>query len=182
VIVGHLAVVAAVHRWRPRVSLWWLVPAAFAPDLVDVGFALTGHCNPYGLYSHTIPAALLAGACVAGAAFLLGRREAAALMLLLVLLHLPPDLVTGRKLYWPGGELHGLAMYRRPMLDFVVESVAAIAGWSLLRRETTTPRWAASVWTLLAFLLVQGAIDGLSVMKPSACIAGPAAVPEGSRL
>lgn len=175
-IIGHLAVVAAVHRWRPGVSLWWLVPAAIAPDLADVAWALAGRCNPYGLYSHTVPAAALIGACLAGVVALAGRREAAALMFLLVLLHLPPDLVTGRKLYWPGGELHGLGLYRRPLLDFLVESSAATAGWALLRRDTTTPRWAATLPALLGFVLLQGTVDALGAVKPSGCVSPPSAV------
>lgn len=171
-IVGHVAVAAAVHRWRPRVSLWWLVPAAVAPDVIDLAWALAGGCNPYGLYSHTVPAATLLAACIAGVAVLAGRREAAALMFLVVLLHLPLDLVTGRKLYWPGGELHGLGLYRYPLSDFLMESVLAVAGWALLRRDATTPRWAASLPALLAFVLLQGVVDTVGAMKPTGCAGG----------
>lgn len=172
-IVGHLGVAATVARARPRLSLWWLLPAAIAPDLVDVAYALAGICNPYGLYSHTIPAAVLIGACIGAAAVLAGRRETAAVALLLVMLHLPLDFFTGRKLYWPGGELYGLMWYDRPTLDFLVESAIAAAGWMVLRTAAGAPRWTRSGWALLTMVALQGSVDLLhdGSLKPSACLA-----------
>ena len=41
-----------------------------------------------------------------------------ALAALLVLAHLPADFVTGRKLFWPGGDLMGFYLYGEPVLDF----------------------------------------------------------------
>lgn len=170
-IAGHLGVAAALGAMRPRASLWWLLPAAIAPDLLDIAYALAGVCNPYGLYSHTVPAALLLGACLAGAAVLAGRRETAPLVLLAVLLHLPPDLLTGRKLYWPGGEMYGLMLYDHALVDFLMETAIVSAGWALLRRQPAAPRWATSVRTLVALVLLQGAADALrgGPLKPNAC-------------
>lgn len=177
-IVGHLGVAAALARWRPRVSLLWLLPAAIAPDLLDIGFALAGVCNPYGLYSHTLPAAVLLGACVAGAAVLAGQRETGALVLLVVLLHLPPDYLTGRKLFWPGGELHGLQLYDRRMVDFLMESALALAGWALLRRRPSAPRWATAVWAAAGVVALQGGADLLhDGLKPTGCRAPASAAP-----
>ncbi len=170
-IVGHLGVAAGLARWRPRVSLWWLFPAAIAPDLLDLVYAAAGVCNPFGLYSHTVPAALLLGVCIAGGAVLAGRRETSVLVLLVVLLHLPMDFFTGRKLYWPGSELYGLMLYSRRLADFALESAILVAGWALLRRSPTAPRWATSVRTLAACVALQGTVDGLGVLvsKPNGC-------------
>lgn len=177
-IIGHWGI-AVTARWaRPHVSLLWLLVAAIAPDLVDVGLALAGVCNPFGLYTHTIPAALLIGACLAGAAVLAGRRETAALVLLVVMLHLPLDYLTGRKLYWPGGELYGLLLYERPLVDFLMETAVLLVGWMLLRRTASShsvpapPRWATRAAGVALLILLQGAVDlAGSQVKPNACSA-----------
>jgi len=173
VIVGHLGVAAAVAAARPRISPWWVIPAAVAPDLLDIAFALAGVCNPYGLYSHTVPAALLLGAVLGGAALLTAGRDTGAAVASLALLHLPPDLLTGRKLYWPGGELHGLRLYDRPILDFTTEVLLLVAGWALLRGRSRWPAWMTSVRTLACFILLQGALDGFVTrsLKPTGCVA-----------
>jgi hypothetical protein len=175
VIAGHAGIAGALARARPRVSLPWLLVAAIAPDLLDIAFALVGFCNPYGLYSHTVPAAVLLGAGLAGVAVLAGRRETAVVVLLAVLLHLPMDYVTGRKLYWPGGEMYGLRLYDRPMLDFLLESAIAAAGWSLLRGRTQLPRWTRSAWSLVLLLVVQAGFNAAHDLatKPNACARVP---------
>ncbi len=170
-IIGHFALAAAVVHARPRASLWWLLPASIAPDLLDIGYAFCGICNPYGLYSHTLPAAILLGSVLAGAAVLAGRRETAAMILLVVLLHLPLDYVTGRKLFWPGGQMYGLQLYDWPLWDFLLESSLLAGGWALLRRGGRGPKWATSVWSLAALVVLQGGVDGLHnrAKKPNSC-------------
>lgn len=178
-IVGHLGVAAALARWRPRVSLLWLLPAAIAPDLLDIAYAAAGICNPYGLYSHTVPAVLLLGACLAGAAVLVGQRETGALVLLVVLLHLPPDYLTGQKLFWPGGELHGLRLYDHRVIDFLLESAVVLGGWALLRgRPGPPPRWAGAIWAVAGLVALQGAADVLhGGLKPNVCPVSTSATP-----
>jgi hypothetical protein len=152
-------------------SLFWLVPVSIAPDLLDVAYAIFGICSPYGLYSHTVHAAVLTGAVLGGGAFLAtGSRAAALLTAFVVLLHLPFDLVTGHKIFWPGGPLVGLHLYRRPLLDFVVEVPILIAGWWLLRRAGRGPRWATATAMVVALVVGQGAFDLLERgLKPSSC-------------
>jgi hypothetical protein len=171
VITGHLGIAAAVRSRWPGVSLLWLVPVSIAPDLLDVGYALTGICSPYGLYSHTVHAAALTGAVLGGAAFLgTGSRMTGLLTALVVLAHLPLDLVTGHKIFWPGGPLLGLNLYRQPLLDFAVEVPILLAGWWLLRRRGHGPRWATAAVTALALVLCQGTFDLLERgLKPTAC-------------
>lgn len=178
-IVGHLGVAAALARWRPRVSLYWLIPAAIAPDLLDLAYAAVGFCSPYGLYSHTIPAALLLAVSLGGIALLASGRETGALVLLAVLLHLPPDWITGWKLVWPGGALHGLRLYDHPLWDFALESALVATGWALLRgRPAPTPRWAAAAWTVAGLVVLQGGVNLLREgIKPSGCRTTASAAP-----
>jgi hypothetical protein len=171
VITGHLGVAAAARGRWPVLPLLWLIPVAIAPDLLDVAYALLGICSPYGLYSHTVHAAVLTGAVLGGAAFLAtGSRAAGLLTTAVVLAHLPLDLVTGRKIFWPGGPFLGLNLYQRPLLDFLVEVPIALGGWWLLRRHGRAPRWAAMGATAVALVLAQGAFDLVERgLKPTAC-------------
>jgi hypothetical protein len=171
VITGHLGVAAAARGRWPVVSLFWLLPAAFAPDLLDLGYALAGVCSPYGLYSHTVPAAALTAAVLGGVAFLAtGSRAAGLLVAAVVLLHLPLDLVTGHKIYWPGGPLLGLSLYDRPVLDFLAEVPVVLAGWWLLRRSRHAPRWATLGAVALALVAGQAVFDAMHRgLKPNAC-------------
>ena len=175
-IVGHIGVAAATRSAWKRASLPWLLVGCVSPDLVDIAFALAGVCNPYGLYSHTVHSAALQAAVLGGAALLVtGSRATALGSALMVLLHLPPDLVTGHKIFWPGGPMVGLYLYQRPLLDFLVEAPILVAGWWLLRRSPGAPRWATSVLVLGVLLAGQGALDLLSGngAKPSACASAP---------
>jgi hypothetical protein len=173
-IAGHLGIAGAVYAARRGSSLPWLLVAAMAPDGVDALFVLAGICNPHGLYSHTIPAAVLIAALTGAVVyFATDRRSTGALAALLVLAHLPGDYVTGRKLFWPGGELMGLQLYERPGLDFALESMIAVGGWWLVRATGRAPRWATGMLALAAVLLLQGALDTVGARgggtKPTAC-------------
>ena len=170
-ITGHLGVAAIARGRWPAVSLLWLLPACIAPDLVDVAYALGGICSPYGLYSHTVPAATLIAAVLGGIAFLAtGSRTAGMVTAGVVLAHLPLDLVTGRKIFWPGGPLLGLNLYQRPFLDFVVEVPVLLAGWWLLRRSGRGPRWATMGAAALGLVVLQATFDVLQRnLKPTAC-------------
>jgi hypothetical protein len=178
VIVGHVGVAAAARSaWR-RTSLPWLLVACVAPDLVDITFAAVGVCNPYGLYSHTVHAAALIAAVIGGAALLTTDSRATALATaLMVLLHLPLDLVTGHKIFWPGGPMMGLDVYGHPLVDFAIEAPLLIVGWWLLRRSRSAPWWATSALALCTLLAGQAVLD-LAVhegVKPSACRSAPRA-------
>jgi hypothetical protein len=175
VITGHFGVAAAVRSgWRDT-SLLWLLPASVAPDILDVAYALVGICSPFGLYSHTIPAVVLLAIAVSGAAFVATRSRSTALASgALVLLHLPADVITGFKYFWPGGPLMGLDLYQRPRLDFVLEVVIALGGLWMLRRRTGMPRWATVAAAAGALILVQALFDTQTIGKPSACEAAAA--------
>lgn len=169
-ITGHVGIAAAVRSgWRDA-SLLWLLPACVAPDLLDVAYALVGFCSPLGLYSHTVPVVALLSAALGGAAYLATRSRTTALATAaVVLLHLPADMITGNKYFWPGAPVMGLDLYRHHALDFVLESIILVGGWWLLRRDVRAPRWATTSFALGGLLLVQGTLDSVSLGKPSAC-------------
>jgi hypothetical protein len=181
VIAGHLGLAGAAHAVRRDSSLVWLLGASMAPDVVDALFVVAGSCNPNGLYSHTVPAAALIAVVTGAVAYAAtGRRITGTLVALLVLAHLPLDYVTGRKLFWPGGELAGLRLYDYAIADFVIESLLATGGWWLLRSRGRTPRWATGGLALAAVLVLQGTLDILGArnngVKPSACARAESAV------
>jgi hypothetical protein len=174
VITGHLGIAGGAHAGRHNSSLLWLLGAAMAPDIVDALFVVVGSCNPHGLYSHTLPAAaLLAVVFGAVAYFATGQRATGWLAATLVLAHLPADFITGRKLFWPGGELVGLRLYDHPIADFVVEAALVLLGWWLLRKRPWAPRWATSRTALAVLLVFQVSVETVGMLrsgaKPSAC-------------
>lgn len=173
-IAGHLGIAGAAYSGRRDSSLAWLLGASMAPDVVDALYVAARICNPSGLYSHTLPAAvLIAGVTGAIAWLATDRRITGVLAAVLVLAHLPPDFVTGRKLFWPGGELLGLRLYEHPLADFFLEASILLAGWWLVRSRRPAPRWATGWPALAALLLLQGALDVAGARrggtKPTAC-------------
>jgi len=72
--------------------------------------AVAGTCNPYALYSHTLPAVALLASIVGGAAYLMAARaspQGTALptalgCVIVIALHPLLDFFTGHKLLWPG--------------------------------------------------------------------------------
>ena len=164
-IVGHVGIAAGAraldHRTPDlRAPMLWLLAASVAPDILDGAYALGSYCNPSGAFSHSLPAAGILATLFGVAAFLHTRNAATALLVgALVMLHLPPDYITGRKALWSGGPVIGLYLYRWGWLDFLVELPIVIAGWWMLRRAKYAPRWAVSGLVLAALLTVQAAFD-----------------------
>ncbi|MDB4916237.1 MAG: hypothetical protein JWM95_3881 [Gemmatimonadetes bacterium] len=177
-IFGHLGVASALAS-RSRgptgsVTFLALLLAAMTPDVVDTGYFLASFCSPYGLYSHTLYIVALEAGVVGGIALLVtGSRAMAVMFSLVVLLHAPADYFTGYKLTLPGGDLHGLDLYRKPWLDLMLELPTIAVGWWLLRRSGRGPAWARSPYSVILVLALQIGFDGIAVaagvQKPSGC-------------
>lgn len=178
-IMGHVGIAygaRALDTREPaaRAPLLWLLAASIAPDLLDGVYALGKYCNPEGVFSHSLPAVAILAVVFAVAAYLHTRSLATALLVGgLVLLHLPPDYLTGRKALWPGGPVVGLYVYRWGWLDFAVELPVIAGGWWLLRRARYTPRLVVSGVALGALLAVQLSFDTATEVsgprQPRAC-------------
>ena len=145
---------------RSSASLGWLLVATVAPDIVDFMAGFSGVCNPGGLYSHAFPAVLVVALVVGAASGWQTRNSTTAYLAMgLVFLHLPLDYITGLKYLWPGSPIVGLYIYRWPALDFVVEVPLVAAGWWILRRSGTAPKWAASVVTVVLLIAIQASLN-----------------------
>jgi hypothetical protein len=179
VILGHFGIASAArrasHTYMGATMLVALLAASVAPDILDVIYAAAGFCNPFGLYSHTIHAVVLEAAVIGGLAWLAtGSRVVTLTFVAVVLLHVPADLLTGRKLLVPGGELYGLRLYDQPAIDWLLESPIAVWGWWILRGDERVPRWVRSAWVALALVAAQSGFDVYAYIhhsgfKPSAC-------------
>jgi len=154
---GHVGIALGAHGWKKTIPLWLLILASQLPDWADAGFCLADIRTPFpGTYSHSLPAiAILA----LGAALVYGaiERDPAGMLLVaaIVVSHAVADYFTGIKPTWPGGPIIGLELYRRPVVDFVLESLVVFAGWTIYRRSLRVDeRKKEPVFTLLFVLIV----------------------------
>ncbi|MEO7457486.1 MAG: hypothetical protein ABIY52_14570 [Gemmatimonadaceae bacterium] len=186
-ITGHFGITGFARSFvrEPLKPLYFflLLGASVSPDVLDMFYWLFEVCSPSGLYSHTIYAVALQAAVIGGIALLVtGSRAAALLFACAVLLHMPADWITGRKLFVPGAELMGLRLYDRPLWDWAVEVPILVAGWWMLRRAGRGPRWATTAYALAGMILGQTVFDLLTGggVKPNACL--NAAIPSPAAL
>jgi hypothetical protein len=170
-IVGHVGIAFAARALdrraeNKRAPLVWLLAASVAPDLLDGVYALGKYCNPEGVFSHSLPAVGALAVLFGVAAWLYTRNATTGLIVaFLVVMHLPPDFITGRKVLWPNGPVIGLYVYRWGWLDFVVELPVIVGGWWMLRRSRFTPRWVVSGLALATLLAIQLSFDAESTVN-----------------
>ncbi|MDE3052589.1 MAG: metal-dependent hydrolase [Gemmatimonadota bacterium] len=159
-IVGHLGLALGARAVDRDAPLPWLVAAAVAPDVLDLGLAAGGVCNVGGEYTHSL-AAIAITALVLGTAGGWATRsgKTGLLVAALVVSHLLADYVTGIKALWIGGPMVGLDLYRWPWADFLIEAPIVVAAWWAARRRGDRPRWVASRFVLVALLAGQLAAD-----------------------
>lgn len=160
---GHIGLALGAHGLRKSIPLWLLILASQLPDWADAGLCLADIRTPIpGVYSHSLPAIGVL-ALVAALAYCILERDPAgmALVALVVISHAGGDYLTGFKPTWPGGPVMGLELYRRPAIDFAIESLVVLGGWVLYRR-TLRPGQQSSepAFTLLgALILIQLGAD-----------------------
>jgi hypothetical protein len=160
--VGHVGLALGAKGWRPALPLAALVIAAQGPDWIDTGltaFRITG--DRAEMFSHSLPAVLIASLFVAGISLFIWRSRQALVLPAVYLLHLPADYFTGLKPLGPGLPSIGLQLYNYPAVDFVLEAIVIVAGWQLWKRSLPNDRRdRPAAWLLLAGLLaVQAAGD-----------------------
>ena len=177
-IAGHFGVaMAARARWS-RHPLLILVIAAIFPDIIDFVTAALHICGPNGLYSHSLPAIAIQSA-VLGTGVMLWRRSPAAggMVVVMIVLHLAADYITGLKVLWAGGPVVGLNLYSHPAWDFILEAVVTFGGWRLLRMSPARDRWSSAPMVLAMLLAAQAALDIASYVvgpvKPNGCPTSP---------
>jgi hypothetical protein len=124
--VGHAGVAVAAKRFGPRVPLWLLLCAAYAPDIIEVSLW------PFGVHNRELSHSLISvglGATLLAASYALLRRDTRGAICLasVYVLHWPADFITGHKPTWPGGPTVGLDLYDRPVLVWIVD-LAVLAG------------------------------------------------------
>ena len=130
-----------------------LVPVAFAPDVIELLFAQTGHRNRE--ISHSLVSVAIGATIVALVYLFVNKdRASAAVLWLTYASHWPADFVTGRKPTWPGGPTVGLFLYQRPVADAVVESLMVIVCWLVYRASLTPASRKRPVGLLLPIGLV----------------------------
>lgn len=150
--VGHAGIALGANGFRRSVPLWFLVVASQLPDWADAGFCVAGNRPSVpGILTHSIPA-VGALALIAAVTYAALYRDAAGMLLVaaVVASHAAADYFTGMKPTWIGGPMIGLELYRRPALDFVVESMVILGGWLIYRKSL--PRGKRSSEPMLTLL------------------------------
>ncbi len=160
---GHVGVALGAHGIRKAIPLWFLIIASQLPDWTDAAFCLANvRPSTPGILSHSIPAVSVL-ALLAALAYVIIMRDPAGMILVavVVLSHAAGDYLTGLKPTWSGGPMIGLTLYRRPVIDFIVEATVIAVGWTLYRSSLPPERRSAEpVFTMLGvLLLIQAGAD-----------------------
>ena len=182
--VGHTAIALAAKATTPRVSLGWLVAAAFALDLLWPMFLVAGieqvsivpgatAFNPLVFdsypWSHSLLMACVWGLCAAGVARLLGTSNGVAgLIAAVVVSHWVLDWVSHVPdlPLWPGqSPLFGLGLWNSVIGTLLVEGALYLVGIALYVRSTRPVDRIGSLgfW---AFLVVCAAMWASSPWSP----------------
>lgn len=187
--VGHTAIALGAKAMTPRVSLGWLVAAAFALDLIWPILLVVGiekvsivpgatAFNPlvfdYYPWSHSLLMACVWGLCAAGLARLLGMSNGvAALIAAAVVSHWVLDWVSHVPdlPLWPGqSPLLGLGLWNSVIGTLLVEGALFSVGIVLYVRNTRAVDRIGSLgfWAFLVVCAAMWASSPWSPPPPSA--------------
>jgi hypothetical protein len=153
---GHMGFALGAHGLKRSIPLWILVIASQLPDWTDAAFCLSGiRPETPGILSHSFPAiAVLALAAAMGYAAISRDPAGTLVVAAVVVSHAVGDYFTGTKPTWSGGPMIGLELYKRPLIDFILEAIVITAGWLVYRRSLpVSSRSSRPVFALLAALL-----------------------------
>jgi hypothetical protein len=153
---GHIGVALGAKGLRQSIPLWFLIFASQLPDWADAGLCLADMRTPFpGTYSHSLPAVAIM-ALAAAIIYCMIQRDAWGMLLVAAVMvsHVLADYLTGIKPTWPGGPIIGLELYRRPLIDFFLESVVVLAGWSLYRKGLPAEKRSSEPALTLLFALI----------------------------
>lgn len=154
---GHVGIAIGAKGLRKSIPLWFLIVASQLPDWADASVCLANIRTPIpGMYSHSLPAIGIL-ALAAAAAYCVIERDVSGIILVIavVVSHAAGDYLTGLKPTWSGGPVIGLELYRRPVIDFLVESVVILGGWLLYRRSLPLDRRSSrQAFEMVAVLIV----------------------------
>lgn len=146
--------------------LWLFIVAAFACDLSEGVIAAFGVNDPLRVWSHSVPAAAVAGTVLALAWRACGGSwRGAGAVWLVSMSHVPLDVVTATKTFLPGLAPFGLNLYQRPFADAAVEGALCVAGWMVWRRSLATERQSgSSARAMLTVLLIAQSLAFVSLL------------------
>jgi hypothetical protein len=153
---GHIGVALGAKGLRQSIPLWFLIFASQLPDWADAGLCLAEVRTPFpGMYSHSLPA-VATMALAAAVIYCVIQRDAAGMMVVaaVVISHVLADYLTGIKPTWAGGPVIGLQLYRRPVIDFFIESLVVLAGWSIYRSSLALEKRSKEPVFTLLFVLI----------------------------
>ena len=162
-IIGHLGVAFGARARWPRLSVWWLLVATMAPDLVRAAL-LAGGVSRWqaNQYSHALPwSGLLALALGLLALAATRNPHAAVVTVIVVCSHIVLDALSGQKAIWDGSP-PGLNLQRYNQLELVIEAAITWWGWRVLRRSPS-PTWLARRSVLAALLLFEAGFQAWSL-------------------
>lgn len=121
------------------------------------------------MLTHSMPAVSILAAVLALAYYATSRDATGmALVAAVVASHAVGDYFTGIKPSWPGGPLIGFQLYKRPVVDFLLEAIVIVAGWLSYRRSFTPDRRSSRgvVLVLAALLIIQLGADIVFITTP----------------
>jgi hypothetical protein len=137
--VGHAGVGIGAKWFAPRVPLWLLLCAAYAPDIIEVSLW------PFGIHNRELSHSLISvglGATLLALLYSALRRDGRGAICLwcVYVLHWPADFITGTKPTWPGGPMVGLNLYDHHVLVWIVDIAVLLAGcWFAARSAWPRP-------------------------------------------
>ena len=158
--IGHTAIALAAKRVRPSIPLALLLAATYGPDVIEITLLVLWRWARFraAFGSHSIPAIAL-GATVVALSYWMWKRDGLGSVILAATYasHWAADLFTGAgKPTWGGGPTLGLALYERPILDFIIESALLLGAWLLLwPARDRRPRRAVHIVAPIGLVLVQ---------------------------